>query len=71
MNLRYYPFIPEQNDSRSGVVFLQPCVVTKSVIGDLIDNDCDGKIDEEKCYGKWKGIGNVQQKVLRRIERYV
>ena len=37
---------------------LQPCVPTPSVTGDLIDNDCDGLIDEEMCHEKWRGTGN-------------
>ena len=34
-----------------------------------MDNDCDGKIDEENCYGEGKGIGNVLGIVMLKIER--
>lgn len=29
--------------------FFQPCTVSTMAVGDGIDNDCDGKIDEELC----------------------
>ncbi|XP_067936654.1 uncharacterized protein [Watersipora subatra] len=33
----------------------QPCIVTASIFGDGIDNDCDGLIDEELCTAENRG----------------
>ena len=35
-----------------GVVFFLQCKITKPLVGDGIDNDCDNEIDEEVMDGK-------------------
>jgi hypothetical protein len=42
-------------------LFLQACVKTPTVEGDGIDNDCDGKIDEELCTPENKNKGKHKQ----------
>jgi len=37
------------------IVVLQPCERTPSLPGDRVDNDCDGKIDEEICSMESRG----------------
>jgi len=43
---------------------LQPCETTYPIHGDGIDNDCDGKIDEEICVGDNLLIGNTSKNIL-------
>ncbi len=38
---------------------LQPCVATTTVVGDGIDNDCDGLIDEELCTPENQAAGKI------------
>lgn len=39
--------------------FTKVCVPTTTVVGDGVDNDCDGLIDEELCTTENKGAGEI------------
>ena len=41
------------------MLLFKVCVPTPTVTGDGIDNDCDGKIDEELCHDNWRNTGGI------------
>lgn len=58
---------PKELTLERNLFFLQPCKRTNPVPGDGIDNDCDGKIDEELCTPSNNKKGNSNQRSVEQI----
>ena len=50
-------------------MIFQVCIPTPTVTGDGIDNDCDGKIDEELCTPENRNKGKREREKERERER--